>query len=218
MDNTTILPDSLKRFDHIKAFDVMLNARMNSLDVDSLLVYLINTVDSSVLPYLAQQFNVDGNSGWLSANTDEQKRALIKKGIDINRKIGTVYAIKEAMLSLGYGEAVLVEGVGGNWADFDIQVDLADAQGLNGETATKLTNLINEYKNARSRLIAISFVTNIEDSLSIPEDDLTFNISIDIEDELQLIGAVLYDGLVNYDGSRTYDDLSDTLEFNEETI
>lgn len=218
MDNISILPDSLKQFDNIKAFDLMAAARLRAVEVENVLVYLINTVDESILPYLAEQFGVSGNSGWLSANTTEQKRQLIKNGIYLNRKVGTVFAIKEVMKSLGFGESALTEGAGGHWANFDIIIDLANAQGFDGETATRLTALINEYKNARSHLLGISFVTNLTDELLTITDDLVFNVGFDtnIEDEIVFVNAGLYDDSFAFDGSRIFDDENDTLIFNQE--
>ena len=55
-----------------KTFDDLFS-RFNSLDTDRLLVYLVDSVDSSALPHLAEQFHIMGNEGWLFAKTEQEK-------------------------------------------------------------------------------------------------------------------------------------------------
>ena len=58
-----------------KTFDDLF-ARYNSLETERLLVYLVDNVDASALPHLAEQFHILGNEGWLYATTEQEKRAL----------------------------------------------------------------------------------------------------------------------------------------------
>jgi phage tail P2-like protein len=53
-----------------------------------------------------------GYKGWKLANTEDDKRSLIKKAIELHRYKGTVWAVKEAMKSIGFTDAVLIEHTG----------------------------------------------------------------------------------------------------------
>ena len=70
-----------------KVFDELF-ARFQDIDTDVLLVYLVDTIDSSALVHLADQFHIMGYEGWLNTKTDDEKRALIKKAIELHRYKG----------------------------------------------------------------------------------------------------------------------------------
>lgn len=74
-----------------------LTERLERLDLSVLLVYLIDLVGADLLPLLAEQFHVMGDEGWLLANTDEQRRELIRRAIELHRYKGTVWAVKEVL-------------------------------------------------------------------------------------------------------------------------
>jgi len=67
--------------------------RLGTLDLTPLLVYIIDHVDSSALPHLAWQFHIEG---WELARTEQEKRNLIKKAIELHRYKGTLLGIKTA--------------------------------------------------------------------------------------------------------------------------
>lgn len=168
--NENILADSISNVPHLAAFDAMVAARMNSLELETLLVYVIDTVSSSALPLLAKQFDVEGFAGYGIATNDAQRREIIKKAIDLKRYMGTVYSIKEAMKTVGYTEANLIEGIDkGNpavdWARFSIDSELGDTVGIEGVSQSNLAKLIREYKNVRSYLEGISYRLGIFDTL-----------------------------------------------------
>lgn len=74
-----------------------LTERLGQLDLSVLLVYLVDLVGAELLPVLAEQFHVMGDEGWLLANTDDQRRTLIKRAVELHRYKGTVWAVKEAL-------------------------------------------------------------------------------------------------------------------------
>ncbi|MGQ0710354.1 MAG: phage tail protein I, partial [Rhodoferax sp.] len=78
-----------------------LSERLSVLDPTPVLVNLVDAVNADVLPWLAEQMHVMGDEGWLLANTDEQRRALIKRAIDLHRYKGTTWAVKEVFGVLG---------------------------------------------------------------------------------------------------------------------
>ncbi|WP_342705028.1 phage tail protein I [Burkholderia arboris] len=106
-----LLPPALAKDPRFKAF-AQLTERLDNIDLSPLLVYLIDGVDASALPFLADQFSVMGEDGWSLAQSDEAKRALIKGAIELHRYKGTPWAVREVIRRLGFGEVELVEGIG----------------------------------------------------------------------------------------------------------
>ncbi len=122
-----------------------------------------------------------------------QQRELIKSAIELHRYKGTPWSIKEALRRIGFGGAEILEGVGqyydgtflhngtvtysgaNNWANFRVIFDLGNVKGINSAQTADLIALINEYKNARSRLVDLAFVKNIEDTVNMV-DEVAFNI------------------------------------------
>ena len=85
---------------HIKIFDEICEERFSKIDIDTLLVIIIDNLPSDALPHLAEQYHITGNEGWLHANTENEKRALIKNAIKIHRYKGTKYALLEIFNTL----------------------------------------------------------------------------------------------------------------------
>lgn len=217
--NENILADSIAGVPHLAAFDAMVAARMNAIELEALLVYVIDTVSASALPTLARQFDVEGFIGYGIATNDAQRRDIIKRAIELKRYMGTVFAIKEAMRTVGYTDATLVEGIDmGNpavdWARFSIDSELGDTVGLDGVSQSNLAKLIREYKNVRSYLEGISYTLGIFDT--IPELIDTLNLTYEAPSLDEDLGhkSFFYDGTYNYDGTQDYIESNDTLIIN----
>lgn len=221
--NENVLADSIAHIPHIAAFDMMANARMSALEVESVLVYLIDSVSASALPYLAKQFDIEGFRGYGMATNDEQRRDIIKKAIELKRHMGTVWAIREAMKAVGYEDAILNEGVDTgdvdtDWARFQIESVLGDTVGIEGSSQSDLAKLIREYKPARSVLEGISYSMSLSDTMNFLEDTLNLTYeSPPMEEDLGYI-ARFYNGSFNYDGSQRYLESHDTLVINIENV
>lgn len=217
--NENILADSIASVPHLAAFDAMVAARMNTIELEALLVYVIDTVSASALPTLARQFDVEGFVGYGIATNDAQRRDIIKRAIELKRYMGTVFAIKEAMRTVGYTDAVLTEGIDmGNplidWARFSIDSELGDTVGLDGVSQSNLAKLIREYKNVRSYLEGISYSLGIFDT--IPELIDTLNLTYEAPSLDEDLGhkSFFYDGTYNYDGTQKHIESNDTLVIN----
>lgn len=182
-----LLASGIAHIPHLAAFDDMVKSRLESLDLSALLVYVVDSVPADALYYLASQFDVLGWKGWNLAQTDADRRALIKKAIELHRYKGTVWAIKEAVRAVGFDDAKVKEHVGfdydgaidydgtevfsgGHWANFRVIVGLPDDIPINATLISLLTNLILEYKNARSNLTDIAFYINFSDTMSFNDD------------------------------------------------
>ena len=111
MANEVILADSIDGVTHIAAFDLMWAKRLSQIEADAVLVYIIDTVDASALSWLARQFDVEGYRGYIFATNDDERRKVIKQAIELKRYMGTVWAVREAMRTVGYADALLDEGV-----------------------------------------------------------------------------------------------------------
>lgn len=158
--------------------------RFDTLDLTTLLVYRIDDLPDGALSLLAWQFNVMGDDGWDLASTPEERRALIRRALDLHRHRGTPWAIREAIKALGYADAEIVEGLpialydgdktysavetyggGTRWAMFRVLLDLGEAKGVSAAQVARLVALIERWKNARSHLVDIGFRAHVEDSL-----------------------------------------------------
>lgn len=85
-----------------------LAARLDSIDLSVLMVYL---VDSSALPWMGEQFSLFGD-GWELAESDDVRRILIKSAIELHHYKGTPWSIREVIRRFGFGEVDLIEGTG----------------------------------------------------------------------------------------------------------
>lgn len=214
-----ILADSIAGIPHLAAFDAVAQARMSDIEIENLLVYIIDTVSASALPTLARQFDVEGYRGYGLATTDAQRRSIIKQAIELKRYMGTVWAIKQAMIAVGYTDAVLIEGVDTgdpdtDWARFKIESDLGDTIGIDGISQSDLAKLVREYKPTRSFLEGISYRITISDILDPLNDDLYIGYeSPSMDEDLGYIARFL-DGSFNLNGSVPLIESHDTLIIN----
>jgi P2-related tail formation protein len=134
---------------------------------------LVDTVAPSVLPYLADQFDIDGLQGFGMAETEQQQRDIIKKSIALHKFIGTPWAIREACRTVGFPIVILEEGVtaqpGGpespeDWARFRVFVEAPDSRHITAEESRKIRLFVEFYKNERSHLVEIGYYQRIERS------------------------------------------------------
>ena len=88
-----------------------LAGRLDNIDLSVLMVFLVDIVDSSALPWLGEQFSLSGD-GWELAESDDVRRMLIKAAIELHRYKGTPWSIREVIRRLGFGEVDLIEGTG----------------------------------------------------------------------------------------------------------
>lgn len=129
---------------------------------------------------------------------DKARRTLIKNAVRLHRYKGTPWAIKESLKSVGFYDVTIVEGIdaeavkyldgtwlldgeftlgGGHWADFRVVVDLGAVMGITAGQAALITALINEYKNVRSRLTAVTYTTTlIEENFAMPTEEFEVEV------------------------------------------
>lgn len=72
------------------------------IDINPFLIYLIDHVDVRLLKYLAYQFHILGDEGWNLAETEDEKRDLLKIAIQLHRLKGTKAAVERCLSLLGF--------------------------------------------------------------------------------------------------------------------
>jgi P2-related tail formation protein len=190
--------------------------------LDNLLVYIISSVSSQVLPYLAAQFDISDDPMYINAVTDDQKRLAIQQAIQLKRYVGTVYAIEQAITAVGIEGATLVEGINtGNpqtdWACFSVTVPLQDGQGLDVDASQSLINLIERYKNVRSWLIGgVTYLLSLTDNIhsSAFTDSVIINEGTNGYSDSLSYSPFYYNGKYTYNGTQVYSDPIDSLVIN----
>ena len=189
-----VLANTIEGMDIAQAAHDIVASRWDDWDLTPYLAYLVDTCDASVLPYLADQFNVDGLRGFALAETEAEQRELIKQSIAIHKFIGTPWALREACRMIGFPVIILEEGVDTgdpdtDWARFRCYVDPADARKITGNMVSQFRHFVSMYKPERCHLVALGFWLPFEEKLFRDEDP-------DLEN--------IYDGAHEYDGSITY--------------
>jgi len=190
---------------YLPEMDGWYNAFMKELaeiDLKKILVYMVDTVDASALPYLGAQFDVLGYKGFRLANTEADKREIIKRAIELHRYKGTEWAVKEALKSIGFSDIELIKTGYDHWAKFGILITTENVQ-LTDSSFTDITAMVEEYKRAVCVLVEILIKILVSDSLTIT-DQAIINEEIQATDRLLLSAALFFDGAAEFDGSHNY--------------
>lgn len=209
-DKGVILADSIAHLPHAIAWDLLVKKRFTDLELDKILVYLIDSVDASLLPLLAEQFDVLGYKGLRLATNEQEERQIIKRAIELKRFRGTLWAVKESLKAVGYGDCQIIEHVEGNPFKFRVIVDIG-THPVNVVEIADVVKMINEYKNARSHLEDISYTLNFADDEILISEDLNVSQASYDEDTLVAGGDFIHNGQNLRNGSRNYSQDSDTI-------
>lgn len=211
---SNILASGISNVPHLAAFDQVAEKMFSEIDFQKLLVYIIDTVDASAIPALAEQFDVLGFKGMRLATTEAQQREVIKKAIELKRFKGTVWAVKEALRAIGYPSAVLTENAGAGengWAEFQIDLDGGNNM-ISASTIDDILKNVEEYKNTRSHLIGVSFSINLGVDNILIGDESVENPTVLNDDIVTVGGDFKYNGAYTFNGAKNYSSDSDILE------
>lgn len=188
-----LLAPSISKAPHLAAFDSMSADRFQDINLSPMLVYMIDTVPAVALNDLLDQFDLMGYKGARFITTDQEKRDLIKKGIELKRYAGTAWSIKEALKLIGvtdveffnvpydfyYDGVFNYDGSQGygqtSWATFIIKINAATFPTITSQILEDIIGLVNQYKPQTRKLLGV-------------------------------VGfGLLYNGVATYDGSYNYD-------------
>lgn len=213
MADKPVIADSVAHLPEMAAWYTVITEELGTIDTSKLLVYIIDTVDAVALPYLAEQLDVLGYKGWRLATTETDQRELLKRSIELHKYKGTVWAIKEALKSIGFTDVKVNEGLAAgydHWAKFGIELTNQDVQ-LNTTQYQDILAMVREYKNERSHLEEILITLSADDVLDISEDDAVAEEMIVGDDVLTLTGALFHDGTADHDGTWDHSGDSDVV-------
>lgn len=166
MDDRKIVASALSDYELAQAFSELVAQRWDNWDLTPFVPYLVDTVAATALPYLAEQFDIEGIRGFSVATTEDQQREIIKKSIALHKFLGTPWAIREACRTVGFPVIILEEGVTAipgdpesseDWARFRVLVEADTARPISEEDSRKLRLFVEYYKNERSHLVELGF-------------------------------------------------------------
>lgn len=160
----------------LKDFEPLFKKYIDDVDLSPMMCFMIDVVHPDALPYLAKQFNVDGFRGWDLATTETARRELIKTAIQLQKKVGTPWAIKNALKAIGFPNVTINERMGiyydgayiydgsqihssSTWVNFGVVIKVVDPNAITNEQKDLIRILIDEYKPARCVLVSLTFQT-----------------------------------------------------------
>jgi phage tail P2-like protein len=182
----------------------------------------IDTIPINLLGVLAWSLSVDD---WQDNWPENVKRQTIKDSYLTHAHKGSVWAVKKALESVGYGaNSEIIEGAevrhydgtlfadgsayfeGESWAKYSINVDLGENQGISAGASANARSVIERVAPARCHLTDIGWKSDIADTVAVNEIT-AINLSISQED--------ITPWQIRYDGSKQYNQ-GTLLSFNGE--
>jgi phage tail P2-like protein len=100
----SLLPPNASRIERAIEYATRLDLPVDIADLSN-----PSTCPVHALPWLAWELHVDN---WNIAESEEQKRAVIRSSVAVHRKKGTPWSIREVFRTLGFGEIEIIENVG----------------------------------------------------------------------------------------------------------
>jgi phage tail P2-like protein len=142
------------------ALEAVTEARLDALPVTIKDIWNVDACPDHLLSWLAWALSVDV---WGKDWTDTQKRNAIRQSAYIHKHKGTIGAVKRALSAAGFS-AVLIEQPAGNAYTFSISINVAESA-ITEKLYETCLSIVNETKNVRSHLIAISLKSSVKASL-----------------------------------------------------
>ncbi len=195
----SILPYPIANEPSLAGLDNAVIDRVNQFPVSVVMTFLMGNLETTALPTMATDLMVNGIGGFALATTEQERRDILFAAVRTRKRIGTPWAVKTAIETLGYSTPELIEGYGnapvtysgnnnynGNitysggdnaWAQFVVILPEAELISLTATEIQQLVDYVNYYKNARSKLVGIGYYDSINP---------------------------IYDGQFVYDGSADY--------------
>ncbi len=219
-----------------KTFDDVIN-QYTEEEIKTLMFMSIDVLSAEILDVLAQNWDL---AVYDISDTIEQKREIIKSGLRLNRKTGTIYAIKEGIKLRGYNasikeepcsEPLLYDGTGVfnglydfsggisplySWAFFGVLIDLETTSSLTSEEITNIIRIVKKYKPVWAVFSCLRTAYLFSDVYNRAILDEIGSMGIDVKYIeygiicLRYDGAALYDGVEHFDNTGIRDNLTIT--------
>ncbi|MBV7529045.1 phage tail protein [Chitinophaga sp. sic0106] len=206
---SVVMADSIAHLPEFAGWYRAIKESLGEIALADALVYIVDDIDPRLLPFLAEQFDVLGYKGFRMAQTDSDRREVIKRAIELHRYKGTEWAIKEALKSIGFSDIELKRGYD-HWAKFGIKITNSSLQ-LTADSFNDIIQMVNEYKRAACVLVDVSIDVVVDDTLTVSNDDAVVLPATIVEDDLSLTGTLMYDGDGKYDGEFDHSGDSDIV-------
>lgn len=167
-----LLPSSIKADAQVLAAARALDAELQSVAAlaDGVAVYAgLDKATEPLLSTLAWQLHVDHLEGWALAETDAQKRNLIRTSIEAHRHKGTRWAMERIFELLDMQGRVIpwfAPGEDGEPYTFRLDITAPDRGITDGFYAT-VEGLVDELKNVRSHLAGLTLATASKGALHV---------------------------------------------------
>lgn len=189
MSDQTILPPSLASDERSIVID-KLTKRFSRLDRSKLILYLFDQTEQSAIIHLAEQLSLFGD-GWEMAESEDAQRNLLKSAIQIHKRKGTPWAIREVFRALGLGEIELIEGTGSILYDGIARYDGTYYYGDDEKWATYVVRL--------NQPVTRDQAASIREILSTVSRWVCELVTFDYTES-----ANRYNGQITYDGQYSY--------------
>lgn len=147
----------------------------------------------SFLPFLAWMLSISDEEGWKFAEGSDAKRNLIKRSIEIHKKKGTVWSIREVFRMLGLGEIEILENVGRLFYNGEHLHDAEMIYGGDFSSTWATYNIRLQYPITNDQAITIR---RILDGVAPARSEL---VRLDYK-----AVAIRYNAIANYDGQFNY--------------
>lgn len=155
MDARSLLPPNATATE--RALEQVM-AHVGDLPLDIRAIKNPDTCPTVLLPWLAWEYAI---TWWDESWTEAQKRSVIKSAAGINKRRGTVSAVKRALAAVDYPCDVI------EWfndtpetAPYTFRVEIR-GNSITEETLARLTSQVNDAKNARSLLSGITIAEQV---------------------------------------------------------
>ncbi|MGM5531588.1 phage tail protein I [Erwinia sp. PK3-005] len=133
-------------------------AHVADLPLDIRTIKNPDTCPAVLLPWLAWEYAI---TWWDESWTEEQKRSVIKSAAGVNKRRGTVSAVKRALAAVDYPCDVIEWFSDTPKADpYTFRVEI-HGNSITEETLARLTSQVNDAKNARSLLSGITIAEQV---------------------------------------------------------
>lgn len=189
MSEIDVMASSLSGNELARALSELVAERWDNWNLSPFMAYLVDICAPATLPYLADQFDIDGIRGIAMAADEEQQRELIRQSIALHKYMGTPWAIRKACNTIGFPVILLQEGATlpgaipalEDWAQFRILIEADMNRHITAEEARKLRQFVEFYKNERSHLIELGFYQSLtESNLFRPDPGNRDTLTIDV--------------------------------------
>lgn len=179
----SLLPENATA--HERALEMAIGSRISNIPVPVKSIWDPDTCPLPMLPFLAWSFGVDE---WSDAWSEATKRATVRDAIQVQRRKGTVWAVKRVLENAGYPGVQIFEGIYGRRYDGSVNYDGFQQYGEPSQWANYRVVLNKPISFDQAEQVRRILLTTAPARCNLVEFVFTQ-------------AANLYDGSIRYDGT-----------------